>query len=132
MEPLTTSAIISAIVSYIGSQLAKDKSISDMFSQCTAATTNWLKKLFLKENGKLNENTEKLKANPESEEEKSVIKSQIKSDLEDNPDVDGYLKELLSKMEQTAEGKIIINIHSKNINTGNVNINGNLTIGDGR
>ncbi len=134
MEPITTSAMIGGIVSYLGTQFAKNKSISGFLSDFTEATVNWIKPLFIKEDGSLQKETEKLKDKPESESKKNALKAMLASELEDNPDAEAFIREIFEKITKTDEGgKIVTNIiNSKNVNTGNVNTGGgDFTIGDG-
>lgn len=134
MEPITVSAMIGGIASYLGTQFAKNKSISGLISKFTDTTVHHIKHLFFKEDGSLKKELEKLKENPESEVKKKSVMAMLESELEDDTSIEKYIKEIFDKIIQTEDGiKIITNItNSKNINTGDVNTGGgDFRIGDG-
>lgn len=126
MEPLTTSAMIGAIVAYLGTKLSKDKSVNSFLSEFTGATVEWIKPLFLQEDGTEKEMLQKLKENPESKARKKAVESALEIELEEAPEAEQYIKEMYEKIQKTEEGKGITNtvINSKNVNTGNVNTGG--------
>lgn len=133
MEPLTTSVMISGIVTYLGKQLAENKTLKKIVSGCTDATTNWILKLFGKGENQISEDLQKLKENPDSDARKSLIEAKIKTELEDDPTIKKYIEDIFKQMSNTEEGgKIVARIaNSKNVNVGNVKINGgNFQIGD--
>lgn len=133
MEPITTSAMITSIVAYLGGRLSKDKSINTFISEFSEATVNWIKPLFLKEDDTEKEVILNLKDKPESEARKAALASAIKVGLEDTPESKDYIQEIFEKISSTeAGGKIVHNIiGSKNVNTGNVNTGGgDFRIGD--
>jgi len=132
MEPLTTSAMITSIVAYLGGRLSKDKSINNFISEFSEATVNWIKPLFLKEDSTEKEIIKNLKEKPDSEARKGAVESAIKVGLEDTPEAKDYLKEIFEKISNKEGGKIVNNItNSKNVNTGNVNTGGgDFRIGD--
>lgn len=133
MEPLTTSAMIGGIVAFLGSKLSKDKSINNFLSDFTAATVNWIKPIFLKEDGTEKEVIQSLKEKPESNARKKALESAIEIGLEDTPEAEAYIKEIFEKITKTEEGSKVVNniINSKNVNTGNVNTGGgNFILGD--
>jgi len=133
MEPLTTSAMITSIVAYLGGRLSKENSINNFISEFSEATVNWVKPLFLKEDETEKEIIKNLKEKPESEARKDAVESAIKVGLEDSPEAKDYIKEIFEKISSTEEdGKIVNNIiNSKNVNTGNVNTGGgDFRIGD--
>ena len=133
MEPLTTSAMIGGIVAYLGGKLSKDKSINSFLSEFTEATINWLKPIFLKDDGTEKEIIQSLKEKPESVSRKKAVESAFEIVIEDNPEAKTYIKDIFEKISKTEEGGKIINniINSRNVNTGNVNTSGgDFHIGD--
>jgi len=98
MEPITTSVAIAGIVGYLGSQLKKNKSVGGFISEFTEATINWIKPLFLKEDGNLQKELQKLKENPDSEAKQNAVKAMLESEIEDNPETINYLKEIHEKL----------------------------------
>lgn len=133
MEPLTTSAMIAAIVTFLGGKLSDDESINHFLSEFTGATVDWIRPIFLKDDGNEKEVIQKLKEKPDSNARKKALESALEIGVEDTPEAEKYIKEIFDKITQTDEGKSIVNniIKSKNVNTGNVNTGGgNFRIGD--
>lgn len=127
MEPLTTSAMIGGIVAYLGGKLSKDKSISTFISEFSDATINWIKPLFLKDDGSEKEAIQKLKEKPESEARQNAVKSLFEMELEDNPEnAEGFIKEMFAQI--TKKDKEIL----KKINKIKVKGNDNITIVDSK
>ena len=126
MEPLTTSAMIGGIVTYLGDKLSKDKSVNNFLSEFKEATVNWIKPIFLKDDGSEKEIIQKLKEKPESMARKKALESVIEIEIEDNPEASAYIKEIFDGISKTKEGEHIVNkiSNSKNVNTGNVNTGG--------
>lgn len=133
MEPISTSVMIGSIVSYLGAKLAKNESVNSFLSDFTSATVNWIKPLFLKEDGEEKESLAKYRKNPGNNDRKDIIVSMLKAELADTPEAANYIKEIFEKISKTEEGGKIVNniIGSKNVNTGNVNTGGgDFIIGD--
>ena len=131
MPAITTAAMIGGIVTYVGTQLAKSESLSGFFNDFTSETVNWIKPLFLKEDGRLQKEVQKLKDNP-TDTKKQRVELLLQDELEDNPKVEQYIKEIFDKISKTEEGGKIVNTitNSKNVVTGNITAGGNVTIGD--
>jgi len=131
MEPLTTSVIISSITTYLATKLKENKSIDSFFSEFTEATVNWIKPLFITEDGNEKEVIAKLKEKPDSPALHNSVKSILELELEENPNSKKNLEEMYEVISKTDTGIKIVN--SKNINTGNVNTQGgDFILGDGR
>jgi len=133
MKPLTTSTMIASIVTYLGGQLSKDKSINNFISEFSEATVNWIKPLFLKEDSTEKEIIKNLKEKPESEARKGAVESAINVGLEDTPKAKDYIQEIFEKISRTEQGGKIVNnvVNSENVNIGNVNTGGgDFRIGD--
>lgn len=129
MEPLTTTALISAVTTYLGAKLKENESIDNFFNDFTEATVNWIKPLFLKDDGTEKEAIRKLKENPESEARNNMVKSILEVEIEDNPDSKSHLENMYQKITESGGMNIIA---SKNVNTGDVNTQGgDFRIGDG-
>jgi hypothetical protein len=133
--PITTTAMIAGITGYLSNHLAKNKSISGFFDDFSEATVNWIRPLFLKEDGEEKEAIQQLKAKPESTARQDAVKSTLAIALEDQPQAEQYLKEIFEKISKTEDGARIVNniINSTNVNTGNVNTGGgDFIIGGGQ
>lgn len=129
MEPITTTALISSITTFLATKLKENESIDNFFSEFTEATVNWIKPIFIKDDGSEKEVLVKLKEIPDSEARQGMVKSILEMEIEDNPDSKKYLESMFQKISDS-KGVNIVN--SKNVNTGDVNTQGgNFTIGDG-
>lgn len=127
MEPLTTSAMIGGIVAFLGGKLSKDKSINSFLSEFSEATVNWIKPIFLKEDGTEKELIRSLKEKPESAARKKAVESAIEIRLEDSPESELIIKKMFDRISKTEEGGNIVNTIIKSINTSIGNVTGNLT-----
>jgi hypothetical protein len=85
----------------------------------------------LKEDGTLQKEVQRLKDNP-TDTKKQGVELLLKSELEDNPNAEEYIKEIFEKIAKTEEGGKIVNTitNSKNVVTGNIKAGGNVNIGD--
>lgn len=107
------------------------KGIEQVFAssidKVTSDSIEWFKSLFYKD-GKPKKVMEELERDPTNEQKISNAKSIIQNSLEDHPEFENYLNELLDKLP-----KLENNIsNSKNVITGNVNTGGgNFINGDG-
>lgn len=131
MEP--TSVMITAIVAYLGRKLSKEKSVQHFFSTLTTETVQWVKPLFLKDDGTVNDALKKLQEKPDSSARTKAVEAILEEELEDRPETASHIQELFEKISKTEEGTTITNtiINSKNVITGNVNTGGgNFHLGD--
>lgn len=127
MEPLTTSAMIGGIVAFLGSKLSKDQSINSFFSEFTEATVNWIKPVFLKDDGTEKDIVKNLKEKPDSPARKKAVETAIEVKLEDNPESDQIIKQMFDKISKTEEGNKIVNTIINSIQTITGNVTGNVT-----
>lgn len=119
--------MIGGIVSFLGTKLAKDKSINSFFSEFTAATVDWIKPLFLKADGTEKEVIKNLKEKPESVARKKAVESTFEMALEDDESAEKYIKEMFEKLSQTEEGGKIVNNIINSVQTITGNTTGNIT-----
>lgn len=126
--PLLTTATIAVLYPFL-IELAKksaEKVVDTSSERLTEGSIDWLKSLFFKNNEPKNALKELIKA-PESKESQNVIKAIIENSIEDNPENEKFLKDILKELPTTANS--IQN--SKNVNLGNINTEGgNFRIGD--
>lgn len=127
MEPLTTSAMIGGIVAFLGGKLSKDKSINSFFSEFSEATVNWVKPIFLKEDGTEKEIVKNLKEKPKSPARKKAVETAIEVKLEDSPESEQFIKEMFEKISKTEEGEKIATTIINSIQTITGNVSGNVT-----
>lgn len=96
------------------------------FESVSESAINWFKSLFFKDD-KPKKALLELQENPENIAKQNIAKAIIENSIEDNPEFNNYLKELIEKLPKI-ENTIS---NSKNVNTGNVNTGGgNFRIGD--
>lgn len=119
------------ILTALVSQVAK-KGIETVFDstidKITKDSIDWFKSLFYKKDGKPKKIMEELNQDPLNETKLNEANAIILNAIEDNPQLEGYLKEILKKSSPIIENKII---RSKNVVTGNVNTEGgDFRVGD--
>ncbi|MPR35545.1 hypothetical protein [Salmonirosea aquatica] len=125
MEPITTTAMISAVVTYLAKKLKDNESVQDFFSDFTEATVNWIKPIFITEDKKPKEIIEDLKADPADELNTGAVENALAKALKRNPEAEADLKAMYDSLQAKASrGESIRIMHSKNVNTGNVNTGG--------
>lgn len=93
MEPITTTAIAS-VVTYLATKLKDNQSIKSFFDDFTEASVNWIRPIFLKEDGTEEKIIQKLKENPDSATKQEAVKVAIVSEIEDNPAAEQFLLEM--------------------------------------
>ncbi|MCZ2223048.1 MAG: hypothetical protein LC122_05395 [Chitinophagales bacterium] len=128
MDPLTISSL--AVLYPFLIEMAKkgaEKIVETSAENLTSASIKWIKSLFFKDD-EPKKALEELINEPENVEKQTAIKTLVENSIEDNPEYENYLNELLDKLP-----KIENNIsNSKNVITGNVNTGGgNFINGDG-
>ena len=135
MEPISITTMASAVATFLANRLSKNKTFDDLFEKLTTKSVNWLKSKLFQQDGSLNKEIDELKNNPESKARKKQFEASIEADVEDSPEISTILSELFEKLNETDDGSKIVHqiINSKNVNTGDVNINGgNFQIGDNK
>lgn len=127
--PLLTTTTLAVLYPFL-IELAKkgaDKIVETSSEKFTSGSISWLKSLFFKDEDP-KKALKELINEPENVEKQTAIKTLVENSIEDNPEYENYLNELLDKLP-----KIENNIsNSKNVITGNVNTGGgNFINGDG-
>lgn len=131
MEPITTTAAVAAIVTYLAKKLKDDKSVSAFLNDFTEASINWIRPVFLKDDGSEEKIVQKLKEAPESEAKQNTLKAAILSELEDNPNATKWLYEMVATINKKESNEKSMNItNSKNVVTATIHAGGNVTVGD--
>lgn len=129
MEPVTTTAMISAIVGYMAKTFSDSKSFKDFTNDFSSAVVDWIKPLFLKEDDSPKEVLEKLQKTPASETKQEAVCAHIKSDLEDNPMNIAFLKTMYDKIkEKERNGESITITNSRSFVLGDINTQGGSVI----
>ncbi|MCF2491516.1 hypothetical protein [Dyadobacter sp. CY347] len=116
MEPITTTAAISAIVTYLAKKLKDNDSVQSFFEDFTTATVNWIKPIFIQDDGTPKDVLKDLQKKPDSIVKQDFAKSAIASALEDNVNADALLQELINQLQKNDPkaqyGNIITQHHS--------------------
>ena len=114
MEPITTTAMIAGIVTYIGTQFSKNKPISEFLNEFAGETVKWIKPLLLKEDGSLQNELQSLKSKPKSNARENAVKSVLEISLEDNPEAKKHIKEIFNKIQEKVNSNLeVTNLKSK-------------------
>lgn len=124
MEPITM-AIITPFLIELGKK-GIEKFTEKGFESVSESAINWFKTLFFKDD-KPKKVLLGLQEEPENKERQNIAKAIIENSIEDNPEFEHFLKEIvqnLPKVENTIS-------NSKNVNTGTINSSGgNIQLGD--
>lgn len=131
MEPLTTTAAISAVVGYLANTFAENKTFKDFTKDFSTATVEWIKPLFLKEDDEPKQVIQSLEKKPDSTARKKGVEAALEIAVEDNPQLASYLQALAKEILEKEKSEKSINItNSKNVVMGNIQAGGNVSIGD--
>ncbi len=118
MEPITTTAIAS-VVTYLATKLKENQSVKSFFDDFTEATVNWIRPIFLKEDGTEKSAIQDLKKEPDNPTNQGVVKGLIVSNIEDNPAAEKWLLEM-AKIIAEKTGNTITKTNTMTV-TGNNN-----------
>lgn len=123
--PVISTVAVTAFLTTLA-QKGLDKAFETGSEKVSKDAYNWIKSLFYKEN-EPKKILKELQEDPENAEKLSNATAIINNSIEDNPQFQAYIKEIIEKIPETQN--TISN--SKNVNTGNVNTaGGNFRIGD--
>ncbi|MGS0748656.1 hypothetical protein [Halpernia sp. GG3] len=120
MDPITISSV-AVLYPFLIEMVKKgaEKIVEKSSENLTDGSISWLKSLFFKD-GEPKNTLKNLVNKPESIENQFAVKTIIENSIEDNPENEKYLKEILQNLPKTSNE--ITN--SKNVITGNVNTGG--------
>lgn len=126
--PLLTATTLSVLYPFL-IELSKkglEKIVDTGSQKLTERSIDWIKSLFFK-NNRPKKALRDLTEEPENIEKQNAVRSLIENAIEDNPEVEKYLTEIIQKFPKI-ENTITT---SKNVITGNVNTaGGNFINGD--
>ncbi|NBA78263.1 hypothetical protein GOQ04_22075 [Emticicia sp. ODNR4P] len=94
MEPITTTALATSVVTYLAGKLKENQSVKAFFDDFTEATVNWIRPIFLKEDGTEKSAIQDLKKEPDNLAKQEAVKAVIVSKIEDNPAAEQFLLEM--------------------------------------
>ncbi len=100
MEPITTTALATSVVTYLATKLKENQSVKVFFDDFTKATVNWIRPIFLKEDGTEKSAIQDLKKEPDNPIKQEAIKAVIISNIEDNPSAEKWLLEMAEVIAQ--------------------------------
>lgn len=124
MEPTT---MMRAVATYVAKKVSENKAVNGFLSDFSKASVNWIRPIFLKEDGTEKEVIQNLREKPESKARQKAIVSALEIGIEDNPKGEQYLKEIFEQIRKTEEGGKIINTIINSIQTITGNVNGDVT-----
>ncbi len=116
--PIITTAAISSFLTILAKK-GMEKAFETGGEKVSEGAYNWIKSLFYKDN-EPKTILKELQESPENAEKLSNATAIINNSLEDNPEFENYLKEIIEKLSKN-ENTITA---SKNVITGNVNTGG--------
>ncbi len=116
--PIITTAVVTAFLTTLA-QKGLDKAFETGGEKVSEDAYNWIKSLFYK-NGEPKKILKELQEDPKNSEKLSNANAIINTSIEDNPQFEVYLKEILEKLPKI-ENTIS---NSKNVITGNINTGG--------
>jgi hypothetical protein len=123
--PIITTVALTAFLTSLA-QKGLDKALETGSEKISEDAYAWIKSLFYK-NDEPKKILKELHEEPQNSERLSNALAIINNSIEDHPEFEVYLKEIIEKMPKT-ENTIS---NSKNVNTGNVNTGGgDFRIGD--
>jgi uncharacterized protein YeeX (DUF496 family) len=129
MEP--TTAMIGTVVGYLAKKLKDNKSVHDFFDDFTKATVDWIRPIFLKDDGKQKDIIEDLKSDPDDKLNTDAVENALAKALKKERDLEQQLKAMYDQLQVKATtDKSISVINSKNVVTGTIHAGGSVTIGD--
>lgn len=124
MEPITM-AIITPFLIELGKK-GYEKLTEKGIESISEGAITWIKSLFFKDD-KPKKVLLELQEDSENKEKQNIAKAIIENSIEDNPEFEKFLKEILEKLPKV-ENTIA---NSKNVNTGTINSGGgNIQLGD--
>lgn len=94
MEPITTTALATSVVMYLAGKLKENQSVKSFLDDFTEATVNWIRPIFLKEDGTEKSAIQALKNEPDNLAKQEAVKAVIVSKIEDNPSDEQWLLEM--------------------------------------
>jgi hypothetical protein len=94
MEPITTTALATSVVTYLATKLKDNQSVNSFLEDFTEATVNWIRPIFLKEDGTEKSAIQELKKEPDNLVKQEAVKAVIVSKIEDNPSDEQWLLEM--------------------------------------
>ena len=100
MEPLTSTVAISTVVGYLTKKLKDNKSVQAFFDDFTEATINWIKPLFITKDGEPQDVIKSLQQKPDSTARQDAVKSTLAVAVEDDPQAEPLLREMLKVIQQ--------------------------------
>lgn len=118
MEPITTTAI-ATVVTYLAGKLKENQSVKSFFDDFTEATVNWIRPIFLKEDGTEKSAIQALKEDPDNPTNQGVVQGLIVDKIEDNPAAEKWLLEM-AKIIAEKTGNTITKTNTMTV-TGNNN-----------
>lgn len=131
MEPITTAAAATAVVSYMAQKLKENKSVGNLFDGITDRIVSWIRPLFLGENDQPKETMEDLKDNPEEPLNQEAAVNVIAKSLKKMPEAEALLMELYEEIQRRkSNGETVSITNSTNVNTGTIKAGGNIIIGN--
>lgn len=132
MEPVTTSAMIGTVVGYLAKKISDNNSFKNFTDEFSSAVVDWIKPIFLREDGSTKDVLADLQKNPTNIPIQEVVKANIHANLANNKDAEKLLAEMVNVIEsKKARGEqVFISISGSEKFIVSSPITGNVYFGD--
>jgi len=107
MEPVASTAMISALVGYLAKKLKEKKSLTDFFSDFTDATVRWIRPLFLTDDEKPKEPIEDLTSAPDEKLNIEAVEIMLAKALKKDPSMEIHLKNMYDVIKDKYDNTLI-------------------------
>lgn len=133
--PITTTAMIGAVVGYLAKKLKENQSINDFFADFTDTSVKWVRPVLLTDDAKPKELLEDLQADPADSLNWAAIETALAKVLKKNPQAEQSLQKMyetiLSKTKTKTDPATASIVNSKNIvQNSTIHAGGTVHIGD--
>lgn len=97
---IETVALAGSVVGYLIKTIKDNKDVNNFFSDFTSATVDWLRPIFLKEDGLSTELFEDLKTAPDDALFQESVKLEVAKLVKKNPQFEELLKSLVAEITE--------------------------------
>ncbi|MAN03883.1 MAG: hypothetical protein CMI36_02560 [Owenweeksia sp.] len=120
--------MIGGIVTYLGTQLSKNKDLKALISDIGGSASKWLRSVLFKDNGEEKEVSKMLREKPNSKARQKAVKSMMEVHIEDFPEAKKHIERIFYILSNKEKSTMVRS--SKNVNTGIIKSGRDTRIGD--
>jgi len=126
---METGAIIGTFVSKLSNYLSKNNSFIKFLDDFTDATIDWIRPLFLKDDGEVNKVMNDLETRPDDTLNQDDVKTTIAKFLRDNPTKIEDIIKIIEKINETSDEKDVKIVKQTHFGSGD-NVAGNKIVNE--